>query len=106
MRSWIFAVASIFPLGGCGAMYAQQDDAFCAKSGAPAGTPYYQQCRANMAQSRIDPAADDRNRAIGLALIQGGTALMAQPPPPPPPPPSLDPADHVCIAPNNTLYRC
>jgi hypothetical protein len=87
-------------------MYAQQDDAFCAKSGAPAGSPYYQQCRANMAQSRIDPTADEAQRQAWLGVAQAGAIMMAQPPPPPPQPPSLAPADHVCIAANNTLYRC
>jgi hypothetical protein len=70
-------------LGGCAAIYAKQDDAFCAASGSPAGSQHYQQCRANVAQSHPDYQMDPETRQ---ALLLTGLTLLAQRPTPPPVP--------------------
>ena len=70
------------------------DDARCRQYGAKPGTDAYIACRVDVAKTR--EAADEAQREAWL-----GVAPTA----PPAPKPSL-PQDHVCIAANNTLYRC
>lgn len=60
---------------------AQQDDAYCASIGTPAGTPSYPQCRMNLTQMRESKHEGYRNRAmVGLAIA----SEMNRPTPPPP----------------------
>jgi hypothetical protein len=54
----------------------------------------------NIADKR--QAADEAQRQAWLGVAQVGAQMM-QPPPAPSPPPAQD---HVCIAANNTCYRC
>jgi hypothetical protein len=86
---WVFA---ILPLGGCAGSLlgdaiagpeklAQQDAAYCASIGAPAGTPSHPQCRMNLEQQRT------AHHQASAAVMAAGLTLMAQPPPPPPQPP-------------------
>jgi hypothetical protein len=77
------------------------DDAKCQSYGSKPGSDAYVACRMNLSNNR--EAADEAQRQAWLGVAQAGANMMAQPPPPPP---SLAPADHVCIAANNTLYRC
>jgi hypothetical protein len=59
---------------------AQQDDAYCASIGTPAGTPSYPQCRMNLTQMRQSEHEGYRNRAmVGLAIA----AEASRPPPAP-----------------------
>jgi hypothetical protein len=69
----------------------------CVEMGYPPGTSLYLQCQALKAQQ------DEAERQAWLGVAQVGAQMMAAPPPAPQLP-AAD--DHVCIAPNNTLYRC
>jgi hypothetical protein len=75
----------------------QADDRECVKYGGQ----NYDACM--MARRQQRAAADEAQRQAWLGLAQTGAQMMATPPPTPRPPPA---EDHVCIAPNNTLYRC
>ena len=79
------------------------DDAHCRSLGTTPGSAAYVYCREAAAGNR--QAGDEAQRRAWLGVAQVGSQMMATPPPPPQPP-SLDPANHVCVAPNNTLYRC
>jgi hypothetical protein len=79
----------------------QADDARCRSLGAEPGSTAYVYCREATAQNR--QAHEDANRAASLQMMQNGLEMLSQSPPPPQPAPA---ADHVCIAANNTLYRC
>ena len=76
------------------------DDDQCRRYGALPGTGAYVACRMNIANNR--QAADEAQRQAWLGVAQAGVQVM-QPPPDPSPPPQQD---HVCIAANNTYYRC
>jgi hypothetical protein len=54
----------------------------------------------NIADNR--QAADEAQRQAWLGVAQVGAQVMLPPPAPLPPPAQ----DHVCIAANNTYYRC
>lgn len=82
---------------------ADADDAHCRSLGAVPGTKPYDRCRYTTEKSRLE--ADEAQRAAWLGVAQVGAQMMATPPPAPQPPPSNN-DDHVCIAANNTLYRC
>jgi hypothetical protein len=79
----------------------QADDAHCRFLGTLPGSTAYVYCREATANNR--QAADEAQRQAWLGVAQSGFQMMATPPPAPQPPPS---DDHVCIAPNNTYYRC
>jgi hypothetical protein len=79
----------------------QADDAHCRSLGAEPGSTAYVYCREATSQNR--QAREDANRAASLQMMQNGLEMLSQSPPPPQP---AAPADHVCIAANNTLYRC
>jgi hypothetical protein len=72
----------------------------CIQNGYAAGTPGYLNCR----QVAIQQEAVDAQRWNNVT--QAGIAMMQANQPPPPPPPPYQSADHVCIAANNTYYRC
>jgi hypothetical protein len=76
------------------------DDAQCRQYGARPGSDGYVACRMNLANNR--QAADAARQQAWADVTQSGLAMAARPPAPQPAPP----ADHVCIAPNNTYYRC
>jgi hypothetical protein len=76
------------------------DDARCRQYGAKPGSDAYIACRMNAANSQ--EAADEAQREAWLGVAQTGAAMMATQPPVPLPPSQ----DHVCIAANNTFYRC
>jgi hypothetical protein len=56
------------------------------------------------ARRKQEEAERQFERQFGTALMAVGFGLMAMQPPPPPQP--APPKDHVCIAANNTVYRC
>jgi hypothetical protein len=78
------------------------DDAKCQSYGPKPGSDAYVACRMNLSNNR--EAADEAQRQAWLGVAQAGANMMAQRPAPAPPPTSAD--DHVCVAQNNTLYRC
>ena len=80
----LLIIAAALPLGSCAGSImgdaiagperlAQQDDAYCASIGVPAGTPSYPQCRMNLAQQRTE------GHMAGAAVMAAGLNLMAQP---------------------------
>ena len=82
------------------------DDAKCRSYGAEYGSPAYIDCRQRTAELN-QQIAEQRFEAQQQAyanMTAAGLGLMAASQAQPPQPP--DPNDHVCIAPNNVLYRC
>jgi len=79
-------------LGDCSVAHRQ-----CVETGFEPGTAGYLQCR------QLAANTEAAQRAAYVGMIQAGATMMAQQPSPPQPPTS---DDHVCIAPNNVLYRC
>lgn len=75
------------------------DDAFCRSHGIVPGYPQYLQCRQMLVGNR--QAEEAARQQASIAMMGAGLEMMSRPVPPPPP---TD--DHVCIAQNNTLYRC
>jgi|SRR5665213_553035 len=73
----------------------------CRSLGTAPGSTAYVYCREATASNR--QAADEAQRQAWAGVAQAGFQMMATPPPAPQPPPSND---HVCIAANNTYYRC
>ena len=76
------------------------DDSQCRQYGAKPGSDAYVACRMNLNNNR--QAADEAQREAWLGVAQAGSKMMTASPSAPQPPSE----DHVCIAPNNTLYRC
>lgn len=112
-------LATLLVLTGCGivpgyrerfeaAKAAQQariegaDDAQCQGYSANPGSDAYVACRMNLSNQRRADEAAEREAWNGVA--QAGLKMMERPPPPPPP--DLTPNNHVCVAPNNAIYRC
>jgi hypothetical protein len=77
------------------------DDAHCRSLGAIPGSTAYVYCREATANNR--QVAEAARQQAALDMMAQGFQMMATPPPAPQLPPSND---HVCVAPNNTLYRC
>ena len=61
----------------------------------------YEQTGAQL--SRCVETRKAQQRQFGTALMALGFGMMATQPPPPQPAPQQE---HVCIAPNNYVYRC
>jgi hypothetical protein len=76
------------------------DDAQCRQYGATPGSDAYVGCRMNIANNR--QVADDAFRQQSLQNFANAAAQIGARPPTPQP--ATD--DHVCIAANNTYYRC
>jgi len=73
------------------------DDNYCRSLGTAPGSTAYVYCRQATVANR--QAADDAQRQAWAGVAQTGFQMMATQPAPPQP-------DHVCVAQNNTLYRC